>query len=61
MGAADPEVVLAAIKAAGDDFQALYKAIKGAEFLDAMPGDHRQQLRGAFFAPVPVTLSRGRC
>ena len=43
----DPDTALAAIKAAGDDFQSLYEAIKKAEFLDATPGDHRQAYRAA--------------
>merc|ERR1712224_1143330 len=43
----DPDTALAAIRAAGDDFQSLYEAIKNAAFLDATPGDHRQQLRAA--------------
>ena len=42
----DPETALSAIKAAGDDFQSLYEAIKKAEFLASTPGDYRQQLRG---------------
>ena len=37
MVVADPDTALAAIKAAGDDFQSLYEAIKKAEFLDATP------------------------
>ena len=47
MVVADPDTALAAIKAAGDDFQSLYEAIKKAEFLDATPGDHRQAYRAA--------------
>jgi len=43
----DPDTALAAIKAAGDDFQSLYEAIKKADFLDKTPGDYRQQLRAA--------------
>jgi len=43
----DPDTALAAIKAAGDDFQSLYEAIKKAEFLDATPGDSRQAYRAA--------------
>merc|ERR1711977_755731 len=43
----DPETALSAIKAAGDDFQSLYEAIKKAEFLASTPGDYRQQLRAA--------------
>lgn len=43
----DPETALAAIRAAGDDFQSLLEAIKKADFLDAMPGDHRQAYRAA--------------
>merc|ERR1719155_179032 len=43
----DLETALAAIRAAGDDFQSLYEAIKKAEFLDATPGDHRQAYRAA--------------
>ena len=43
----DPDAALAAIKAAGDDFQSLYEAIKKAEFLEASPGDYRQAYRAA--------------
>ena len=46
----DPETALSAINAAGDDFQSLYEAIKKAEFLNATPGDYRQQLRGRFLS-----------
>jgi hypothetical protein len=38
---------LAAMAAAGSDPDSLASAITGAAFLDAQPGDARQQLRGA--------------
>ena len=38
---------LAALAAAGGDADALGEAVEGAAWLDAVPGDGRQALRGA--------------
>ena len=43
---ADPDVATAALHAAGQDCEALNEAIAAAAFLDKIPGDHRQKLRG---------------
>jgi len=43
----DPEGAVARLHAAGEDVEALQEALVEAAFLDAMPGDHRQKLRGA--------------
>ena len=56
----DPDTALAAIKAAGDDFQSLYEAIKKADFLDKTPGDYRQQLRGKRAREKERERERGR-
>ena len=42
----DPDVATAALHAAGQDCEALNEAIAAAAFLDKIPGDHRQKLRG---------------
>jgi len=36
------------LHAAGDDVDALKEAVDGAAFLDSVPGDFRQKLRGVF-------------
>merc|ERR1719248_394781 len=43
----DPEASLAAIRAAGDDFEVLARCVKEAEWLESTPGNHRQQYRAA--------------
>ena len=43
---ADASTALAGLHAAGDDIEALSEAIEKAGFLDAVPGDDRQKLRG---------------
>ena len=52
----DPEASLAAIRAAGDDFEVLARCVKKAEWLEDTPGNHRQQYRGAAALPLPPTL-----
>ena len=42
-----PEIAAASLHAAGDDVDALVEAIAAATFLDSMPGEYRQKLRGA--------------
>jgi len=41
-----PELAAASLHAAGDDVDALVEAIAAASFLDTMPGEYRQKLRG---------------
>merc|ERR1719248_344403 len=43
----DPGAALAAIRAAGDDFEVLARCVKEAEWLEEVPGNHRQQYRAA--------------
>lgn len=45
---ANAEQAVAALHAAGDDMEALAEALQRAAFLETMPGDSRQKLRGAF-------------
>ncbi len=42
-----PDAAIAALHAAGDDLEALQEAIGAAAWLDAVPGEDRQKLRGA--------------
>jgi len=45
---------IAAFAAAGNDIDALEKAIEEASYLDATPGEDRQKLRGMHPAPEPA-------
>ena len=47
---------IAAFAAAGNDIDALEKAIEEASFLDATPGEDRQKLRGAHGLDLPRDL-----
>jgi len=42
----DTAAAVAGLHAAGDDTEALSEAIEKAAFLDVIPGDDRQKLRG---------------
>ena len=46
----------AAFAAAGNDIDALEKAIEEAAYLDATPGEDRQKLRGAPAPPARTTM-----
>jgi hypothetical protein len=54
MVAASPAAALAALHAAGDDLEALTEAVEGATFLDALPGEDRQKLRGEWQPRRPL-------
>jgi hypothetical protein len=43
----DTNSAVALLKAAGDDIDALSEAIIKTSFLDSIPGEDRQRLRGA--------------
>lgn len=40
------EATVNKLHAAGDDLEALVEAVDAASFLDSVPGDYRQKLRG---------------
>lgn len=44
----DTASTIAALQAAGDDLDALANAIIQASYLDEIPGEDRQKLRGKF-------------
>ncbi len=46
MTAQDTDAAVSALHAAGDDIEALVEAIEQASFLDDIPGEDRQKLRG---------------
>jgi hypothetical protein len=52
----DVNSAVALLKAAGDDIDALSQAIIKAEFLDTIPGEDRQKLRGTAI-PLQLLLS----
>lgn len=58
--ASDAAVSVAALAAAGDDTAALCDAIEHAAFLDAVPGENRQKLRGAWHAETLAQFVRHR-
>jgi hypothetical protein len=56
----DATSAVALLKAAGDDIDALSQAIIKAEFLDYIPGEDRQKLRGTAM-PLQLLLSEALC
>jgi hypothetical protein len=50
---ADISAALASLHAAGDDLEALTEALERAAFLDGIPGDDRQKLRGGSRVACP--------
>lgn len=55
--ASDIGGAVAALQAAGEDIDALITAVGKAKFLDEIPGEDRQKLRGGFLAVIWLSWS----